>query len=51
MNGALELFRAPFYGTQPYWTGVFISAAASFFFLIIGLYYFKKTETYFADVL
>jgi lipopolysaccharide transport system permease protein len=51
MNGALELFRAPFYGTHPYWTGVLISTAASFFFLIIGLYYFKKTETYFADVL
>jgi lipopolysaccharide transport system permease protein len=51
MNGAVELFRAPFYGTQPYWTGVLISTAASFFFLTIGLYYFKKTETYFADVL
>lgn len=51
MNGALELFRAPFYSGQPYWPGVLISVAVSFFFLIIGLYYFKKTETYFSDVL
>jgi lipopolysaccharide transport system permease protein len=51
MNGALELFRAPFYNSSIYWPGILTSITSSFFFLIIGLYYFKKTETYFADVL
>jgi len=50
LNGALELFRAPFYNNEIYWNGVLISLAAMFFFLITGLFYFKKTEAYFADL-
>jgi lipopolysaccharide transport system permease protein len=50
LNGALELFRAPFYNNEIYWAGVLISLAAMFFFLATGLFYFKKTEAYFADL-
>lgn len=50
LNGALELFRAPFYNNEIYWIGVLISLAAMLFFLILGLFYFKKTEAYFADL-
>ncbi len=49
LNGALELFRAPFYTTVN-WTGVFISIISLVFLLAIGIFYFKKTETYFADL-
>jgi lipopolysaccharide transport system permease protein len=50
LNGALELFRAPFYNSEVYWPGVLISLAVLFFFLVAGLFYFKKTEAYFADL-
>ena len=50
LNGALELLRAPFYNNVIYWNGVLISLVAMFFFLVTGLFYFKKTEAYFADL-
>lgn len=50
LNGALELFRQPFYTGGIYWTGVFISILSLLVLLLIGIFYFKKTETYFADL-
>ncbi|MEI9910181.1 MAG: ABC transporter permease [Bacteroidota bacterium] len=51
LNGALELFYYPFHSRPLNITGIFISTAVAFFFLITGLFYFKKTETYFADII
>jgi lipopolysaccharide transport system permease protein len=50
LNGALELFRRPFHEDPVYWTGVLISLVSLLFLLAAGLFYFKKTETYFADL-
>lgn len=50
LNGALELFRHPFHGDSIYWAGVWISLASLLFFLLAGIFYFKKTESYFADL-
>lgn len=50
LNGALELFRAPFKAADIYWPGILISLVAMLFFLVAGLFYFKKTEAYFADL-
>jgi len=52
MSGVVETFRAGFLGTVPInWTTLGISAAASIAFLILGLFYFLKTEKSFADVI
>jgi lipopolysaccharide transport system permease protein len=50
LNGALELFRQPFHGDAIYWSGVLISLGSLLFFLLAGVFYFKKTESYFADL-
>ncbi len=50
LNGALEIFRQPLSDTAIYWPGVFISLVSLLFFVAVGLFYFKKTETYFADL-
>lgn len=50
LNGALELFRHPFHNDPIYWTGVLISIASLLFLLATGVFYFKKTESYFADL-
>lgn len=50
LNGALELFRQPFHNGPIYWTGVLISIASLLFLLVTGVFYFKKTESYFADL-
>lgn len=50
LNGALELFRHPFHNGPIYWTGVLISVASLLFLLVTGVFYFKKTESYFADL-
>lgn len=50
LNGALELFRIPFHEADIYWYGVSISCISMLFFLLIGLFYFKKTEIHFADL-
>jgi lipopolysaccharide transport system permease protein len=51
LTGALELFRQPFHDGAIYWTGVLISMISLLFFLVVGVFYFKKTESYFADLL
>lgn len=50
LNGALELFRQPFHDDGVYWTGVLVSIVSLLFFLAAGLFYFKKTESHFADL-
>jgi len=50
MYSAIELFRSGF-STQPLdYDLLAISLGSALFFLIAGLYYFRKTEAYFADV-
>jgi lipopolysaccharide transport system permease protein len=50
LNGAIELFRAPLTGTSPDMNVILISTATSLLLAIIGLLYFRKTESYFADI-
>ncbi len=50
MTGAIELFRSAFTGQDANMNVLLISAAGSLLFLIAGLFYFRKTESYFADV-
>lgn len=50
INGALELFRFPLSG-QPIDTNfVLISLASALMISFLGLFYFRKTEAYFADI-
>lgn len=49
MYAAVELFRLPLTGVGVDTTFLFISLGAGFFFLLIGILYFKKTEDFFAD--
>jgi lipopolysaccharide transport system permease protein len=49
MYAAVELFRLPLTGAEINQTFLFISLGASFFFLMAGVIYFKKTEDFFAD--
>lgn len=51
LNGALELFYHPFQNNILNTTGILISAGCAVFFLAIGLFYFKKTEAHFADII
>lgn len=50
MSAALELFRAPLGSHAVDWTTVGISSTMGLLLLIVGLYYFRKTEAYFADL-
>jgi lipopolysaccharide transport system permease protein len=50
LNGAIELFRAPLTGLYPDMNIILISAATSLLLAAIGLFYFRKTEIYFADI-
>ncbi|MEO5600089.1 MAG: ABC transporter permease [Cyclobacteriaceae bacterium] len=49
MYGAIMLFRAPF-GLVVSKPELLISLFSSFILLLWGVYYFKKTEAYFADI-
>ena len=49
MNAAIELFRAPLSTVSPDMTIVAIGTSSSLLLLTIGLFYFRKTEAYFAD--
>jgi lipopolysaccharide transport system permease protein len=49
LYGAIMLFRAPF-GFPVNVIELFISIASGLLLLLWGLYYFKKTEAYFADI-
>jgi lipopolysaccharide transport system permease protein len=50
LNGALELFRAPFKQNELYMPGILISGVSTGILLLLGLYYFKKTEVHIADL-
>ncbi len=50
LNGAIELFRAPLSGLAPDMNVILISSATAMITAAIGLFYFRKTETYFADI-
>jgi homopolymeric O-antigen transport system permease protein len=50
MTGAISLFRIPFTGVVPPYEVIIISSLSAVFFLVFGLYHFRKTESYFADL-
>lgn len=50
MSGALELMRSMFLGYSINTNTVLISLASSIFLFMIGIVYFRKTESYFADL-
>lgn len=49
VNTAIELFRHPF-GTAINENMVYMGVASSLLMALAGLFYFKKTESYFADI-
>ncbi len=50
MYSAIEIFRATFNGQHLALPLVAISMSFATLFFIIGVYYFRKTEAYFADI-
>ncbi len=50
MNAAIELFRVPLSNTNPDLMIITIGTASSLLMFSIGLLYFRKTESYFADL-
>lgn len=51
MFAAIELFRLPLdQAASPEWPLIFISILSSVMILIWGIYYFKRTEDFFADI-
>lgn len=50
VNGAIELFRVPLTGLAPDRTVVLISMTAASLLCLTGIIYFRKTESYFADI-
>lgn len=50
MSGAIALFRIPFIEFHQPVTIIIISMISSLFFLVGGIYYFKRTENFFADI-
>lgn len=50
MTGVIEALRATFAGTFINWGILGISALSSVVLFLIGLYYFKSTERFFADI-
>lgn len=50
VNAAIELFRVPMSGNNIDINIVLIGFASTFIVLFAGLYYFRKTESYFADL-
>lgn len=50
VNTAIELFRAPLSGSVIDFTVISIGLTSTFFILLTGIYYFRKTEAYFADL-
>ena len=48
--GALELIRSIFLDYQMDLTTILYSSISTFVFFLAGLYYFRKTEAYFADL-
>ncbi len=50
LTGALNLARAGFTGMSPDWTLICISYISSIILFVIGIFVFRKTESYFADL-
>jgi lipopolysaccharide transport system permease protein len=50
MSGAITLFRNAVAGEAIPWTPVITGLSTSILILFMGVYYFKKTEAYFADI-
>lgn len=50
VNASIELFRAPLYAAVPDWNIVAIGSVSALLIAVTGFYYFRKTETYFADL-
>lgn len=50
VNAAIELFRQPLLGTAVDKTIVLTGFASAVIMSVIGLYFFRKTEAYFADL-
>lgn len=50
VNAAIELFRAPLGDRQPDLYVVLIGLASTLLVTLTGLYYFRKTEAFFADL-
>ncbi|MGH2553478.1 MAG: ABC transporter permease, partial [Chitinophagaceae bacterium] len=50
LNGAIELFRASFTGFVPDMNVILIGSLVSVLLAAAGLFYFRKTEYYFADI-
>jgi lipopolysaccharide transport system permease protein len=50
LSGALELMRSLFTGYSINIDTVLISLTSSLVLFVIGIMYFKKTESYFADL-
>ena len=50
VNAAIELFRAPLYHVAPDWALVLKGTAVMIVLLFTGIYFFRKTEVYFADL-
>lgn len=50
LSGALELMRSIFIGYQVDYNTVYLSLISSIVLFIFGIYFFKKTEAYFADL-
>lgn len=50
VNTAIELFRHPFSGSPVDMTIIGIGVASTMIISLTGLYYFRKTEAYFADL-
>ena len=49
LTGIIDGFRWCILGEPMYWTGFFISISVVVFFMVIGIWYFRKTEKSFAD--
>lgn len=50
VNAAIELFRAPLRGNYIDTTVVWIGLISTLLLLVMGLFYFRKTEAHFADL-
>lgn len=50
VNGAVELFRAGITGLPPDAATVYISSGSAILLLLTGIFYFRKTESFFADI-
>jgi lipopolysaccharide transport system permease protein len=50
VNAAIELFRYPLFGQAPDMTVIAIGTTVALLLAMIGIFYFRKTEAYFADL-